>query len=335
MIDKIYKGLIFEAENFFVNKFFESKKIENAYKRCIDTILSPASKLGVLAYDTKYGQGKTFFFRLLHSYMRRNHKMNIYKEVSAKELVDIYKAGGEESLSKAIETVRNLFIDDLGEELGDGNAKSYGNSLNVLKYVILKRYELWEKKGFKLHATSNLTIEQMSQSYGGRAADRLMQITEVVSFDFSRNSFRQVKSLRPLTEAEKKANEEKLKPKDKVEKVDVIGYLNELLQEPKGVLEDKDIYYFTFILNHLIKANGLELTEPTDEELGVAEWHARQSIKHNIRTLYRHTTADVRSTKKDEALSKINNAERKKVAHLIQVKKLLMSMRDNNETFIK
>lgn len=331
---KLYKEFIFEVENFYMSQFFRSGKIDKVFNNCINIILSPDSKRGVIAYHSKYGQGKTFFFKVLHSTCKRVFNVNIYSMTSAKELVDIYKSGGEKALLEVIGD-KNLFIDDIGDELDGGKAKSYGNSMNVLRYVILKRYELWEAKGYKLHGTTNLGLTQLADSYGGRVADRMSQMNSFEEFDIlEKGSFRQVKTLRPLTEVEKQVNRDKLIQKEEVIEVDVKAYINELLQDPEVSIEDKDIYFFGFIKTYLENNNLIKISEPTIDDLAVAEWHARKSVKNKIRTLYRHTSTLVRGIKKDEALLELNKEEFTRVAGLIQVKKLLLKMKRENTKFL-
>ena len=73
-------------------------------------------------------------------------------------LVKIFVEQGEEALLKFI-SCKNLFIDDIGDEGERKVFKHFSNEMNVIRYVILKRYEFWldEEKEWKTYATTNLS----------------------------------------------------------------------------------------------------------------------------------------------------------------------------------
>lgn len=77
------------------------------------------------------------------------------------------------------------FFDDLGAE---GDAKHFGNERNVMEAIILKRYS--RLKYNCTHFTSNLSIEDLSESYGARVVDRLKEMCNVIEFPGSAKSRR-------------------------------------------------------------------------------------------------------------------------------------------------
>lgn len=200
-----YKHYKEEAEEQFLTKFLdESPKIKQTIIRALSVVLNlnkEPLKKGLMLYSKSYGQGKTLFFEIVHSRFLRKTGLNIWRKTTAKELREIYSNEGQEGLRVFI-SCRNLFIDDVGDE--EEKTKYFGDDMNVLRYVILKRYEMWTEKGFLLHLTTNLSIEEIAERYSSRVADRLLEMSEKIEFDFIDGSFRQVSSTRRLTKEEKK-----------------------------------------------------------------------------------------------------------------------------------
>ena len=304
-----YKEFIQEAEMFFVTKFITSPSIEKKFTFCLDLILNKEKDTevdynkGLLVFNPKYGQGKSFFFEILHHRIRRVYNHNIFKKTNAKELSKIYVEGGEEALLDFIK-VKNLFIDDIGDEEGVGGEKSvshFGKPLNVIRYVILKRYEQWLESGFKLYATTNLSLEDIGRLYGGRVADRLMQMAYIEEFDFlSKGSFRQIKESRRLTQAEIQASWKKLEVPEKVEQVDLVKYLNEMLDEDEDYLMHTSSWGF---IKDVMLDKGY-ITESlfddiTDEEINACELLERQGIRESLRISLKHAPNFVRDARKE------------------------------------
>lgn len=334
-IDQVYKLFKEEANHFFVSEFIESAKIEKIYKQSIRFILDPNEPRGVIAYHSKYGQGKTFLFNVLHSCWKHNFNQNLFLQTSSKELVDLYKSKGEEELNKFIQ-VKNIFIDDIGAEVKDGSAitKNFGNSMNVVEYVIFKRYELWEKKGWKFHGSSNIDINQIAKIYGGRVADRMAQMTEILEFDMIATSFRQVKKVRPLTEHEKKVNLEKYFPKkknDSVERVDMVKFLNDLIQDPEKETLNHDVYFWTFIRKYLERNDLIKYENITDKDLEAAELLARKSIRTGTEAAYKNLV--VANREKKEAYNNLDYRALMNVAKNIECRKLILKKKELNEQF--
>lgn len=64
------------------------------------------------------------------------------------------------------------------DELGEDNSvsKHYGNTVNVMEMVIMKRYYNFQDHGLITHFTTNLTPEQIEQHYGERVRSRLAEM---------------------------------------------------------------------------------------------------------------------------------------------------------------
>lgn len=332
--DQIYDAFKIEAERFYVSQFIDSEKIERTYKEAIKLVCDRNAVQGAIAYHSKYGQGKTFLFNVLHSLYKKEKNINIYKRTSSKELTELFKSQGEEELSKFID-VKNLFIDDIGAEVKDGSAitKNYGNSMNVIEYVIFKRYELWEAKGWKLHATTNIDLNQISKIYGGRVADRLVQMCKIIEFDLIKTSFRQVSKVRQLTQHEKDQNLEKYypKPKEVIQKVDMIKFLNDLITEDEKQILHYDIHFWTFIRKYLERNELIEYSEITDKHLDTAETLARQSIRNTTNAAYKNII--VADREKKAAYDRLDYKGLMLVAKNAQVRAKFIQMKNDNTKF--
>lgn len=258
-----------EAKNYFVTEFLDSETMKKTIMKALSVVLGLESIYtgkGLMLFSKTYGQGKTLFFEIVYSRIFRLKNVKPWKVVTAKDLRVLYTTKGIAEVDKVLEC-KNLFIDDLGEEEETG--KNFGDEMNVLRYVILKRYEMWINKNCMLHLTTNLNIQQIADKYDAKVADRLLGMTEIVEFDFLNGSFRQSKKARRLTDEEKK--------KPKAKKVEIIHddkYYFECLEEwaeefrKKGELAGKHWSDF-WVMYLFFKRKGLKMRDvlPEDKEL--------------------------------------------------------------------
>lgn len=128
-----------------------------------------------------FGVGKTWLMKLFQKNQRQVFFMR-----NAKQIADAFSVEGEEGLRNFVVPFKNptndsalfyqpqsgLCIDDLGTE---DMKQHYGNKLNVIGDVIEKRYAAGYV-GDLLHATTNLTAEQLSAFYGERVISRMREI---------------------------------------------------------------------------------------------------------------------------------------------------------------
>lgn len=330
----IFKLMRQEAERFYVSHFIVSPKLEGLYLESIKHVLDNNESRGVINYHSKYGQGKTFFFNVLQSALKKKYNVNIFKATSAKELIEVYKTSGETKLLEFI-TVKNLFIDDIGDELdgGDGMTKNFGNSMNVIKWVLLKRYEFWESKGWKTHATTNIDINKIATNYGGRVADRLTQMCNILEYDLIKTSFRQVSKVKQLSEKEKAANLARYYPvkTNKVERVNMIDFFNEIIREDKKTILNYDIYFWNIIRKYLERNKMIVYTEITDAHLNTAETLARQSIRNTTNATYKNII--VADREKKTAYDALDYTGLMLVAKNAQVRTKFLQMKNDNIKF--
>lgn len=340
-LNEKYDNWKWEAETFFITKFVDSKTIQETFKNCLDIVFNISGLVdvnrGIVAHNQAYGQGKTFFFNVLnHRYKRKTGK-DFFVNTSSKALVKIFKEHGEDALLEFI-TCKNLFIDDLGDEGQTKIFKHYSNEMNVLRYVVLKRYEFWDEHNWRTFITTNLSIGQIAKEYGGRAADRLKQMCHMVSFGFlgGGKSFRQYSGTRKLT-----AEEIKLRWKcvDDVmsqiikEKVDVISYLNEMLKEDDLYLAINDFSRWSFIKPYMLERNLIDIDNIDDETWKAAEMLAIYDAGSSVRGKLKHAGEAIVAVKAKKARDGVKTSKVNYIAECIVTKKAFIELKEKNYVF--
>lgn len=255
-----------EAEAYFLTTFLDgSPKIKERITEALNVVLNldkKPIKKGLIVYSKSWGQGKTLFFEIIYNRVFRLSGKRLFKKTTAKELREVYTKNGLAGLKEFI-SCRDLFIDDLGDE--EEEAKHFGDDLNVLKFVLLNRYEMWINKNFQLYLTTNLSINEIAERYDGRVADRLMQMTETVEFDFIEGSFRQVKNSRRLSEQEKK-KEVKQEAKKQNYDNDYLIYLDRMAEEVRQEIDLVAHWSDFWVMYLFFERKGFELRKPTEED---------------------------------------------------------------------
>lgn len=347
-LKKMYDGFVEEAENFFVSKFITSPTIEKEYSDCIDILFNVTKTVdsgrGIIAFNQKYGQGKSFFFDVVnHRFKRLSGGHNYFKKVTAKDLAQLYVStkNGDDPQQKLIEfiSVKRLFIDDIGDEGENKVFHNYANELNVIRFVLLKRYELWIEKGWKTYGTTNLTIDQLAKSYDGRVSDRLLQMCYWREYKFLKDgSFRQISETRKLTQPEIEKNLMKHKaPEPIVEKVNLEKYFNELILEPMEYFTGKDISFWTFVKDYLIKKQLLikkDFEIISEEDLDNSEAYLKNDVREYVKSKYRHAPGDVRQNEVEKALKKIRKKEIFNVAENRVARMKFMELKESKHNFV-
>lgn len=346
--EEIFENFKIEAENFFVTKLITGEKLKEEYINCIDILYGISGTVdnnrGIIAFNKDYGQGKSFFFEVVNHANRRIKGKNLFVKTTAKEICDHYlncpkKEDPIKWLNKFI-YVKNLFIDDIGEELKDGQYRIiYGNKLNVIRYVLLRRYELWIEKGWKLFGTTNLSIYDIAQNYDGRVSDRLQEMTYWREFKFiSNGTFRQMKQTRRLTQQEIKENWKKFLPNRKEdEKVDLVKYFNELINEPDEYFKDKDNSFWSFTKDFLIDNNYLtteDFNVINESSLEGSEMLLKSEVRRSTKKRMKHAGYTVVSNAINNAISEITQKDIWNNAENIIAKQKFMELREQKHVFI-
>lgn len=342
-LNTAYENFKEEAELFFVSKFVDSSKISEAFKNCLDICFNITKTVdatkGIIASSSHYGQGKTFFFDVLQHRYRRKFGRNFFVKTSAKELAAIYTTADKNTnpqiaLDKFIKC-KNLFIDDIGEEGSNKTFYHYSNSLNVITYVLLKRYEYWRDRGWKTYGTTNLTKSELSTEYGGRVMDRIEQMCYLQSFSFvaGGKSFRQFKDVRTLSSEEAKANLERLRVQEVKESIDVVGYLNDLLDEDEDYLMIKDWNRWSFVKPYLLERKLVDLSLYDEEMLERAEKLAIMEAKDSSKSSLKHAGDTLQKVISKKAGKTVNRDDKFRILECLLVRDAFLALRTRKYRF--
>jgi DNA replication protein DnaC len=150
-------------------------------------VSNPSLSKGILLAGN-FGVGKTW----LMSLFRKNNRQ-VYHVEEAKSIAKAYHVGGEEAIEKHYNKVKNAFndptvlyqefsglcIEDVGAEDIKNN---YGNKTNVIGDIMESRY-VNKCLGPFFHGTTNLTVSQLEQFYGGRVISRLRESVNLIELD--------------------------------------------------------------------------------------------------------------------------------------------------------
>lgn len=345
-LKKCFNNFKQEVEMFFMTKFVSGSVLENKYSECLDIIYNVTGTKdltrGIFAFNVKYGQGKSFFFEVTNHRHRRKYGKNLFKMTTARELCHIYtscpQGKNPEDLLLEFINCKRLFIDDIGDELKDGKERShYSNRLNVIRFVLLKRYELWIQKGWRTYGTTNLTIEQIGENYDGRVADRLLQMTYFFEFKFlSSGSFRQIEETRKLTPQEIENNKNKLKTRKKIELPDLEKYFNELIDEHDSYFENKDVSFWSFVKSYLMSKDLLnqnDFDKIDEKTLDASELLLRRDTRESSRIVLKHAPGNVRMAGVDRAMEQITKKSIFETAENIVARKKFMELRIKKHVF--
>lgn len=151
-------------------------------------VWNPSLEKGIFLAGN-FGAGKTWMMRLFQQNQRQ-----CYAIKPAKDIASGFRASDEpeEYLASLVPNVVNAYndamvfyqphlglcIDDIGTEDIKVN---FGNKANVIGDLIEMKYNE-RVYGLCLHATTNLTAEELNQYYGGRVVSRMREIFNFIEF---------------------------------------------------------------------------------------------------------------------------------------------------------
>lgn len=72
--------------------------------------------------------------------------------------------------------VERIF-DDLGEE--ETTVVDFGNRISIMAHILNERYK-WKQNGVITHITTNLTMDQVQDRYGGRIESRIAEVFNIM-----------------------------------------------------------------------------------------------------------------------------------------------------------
>lgn len=131
------------------------------------------------------GCGKTTIFKILSAVLTNLQVPN--KFVSMSTVVRDYQTNGLAGIDYLFENPqingygvvipkpKVIFLDDIGIE---SVQQHYGNKLNLVDYIVHSRYDIWKTKpSLKLHLSTNLNKEEMSERYDKRTISRIAEMS--------------------------------------------------------------------------------------------------------------------------------------------------------------
>jgi len=87
-----------------------------------------------------------------------------------------YKVKGADYLDRIID-LPCLVINDAGAE---SILNDYGTTRNLIADILLLRYRLYQRKGFKTYLTTNMSWEKLGQHYGSKLSDRFKEMFNAI-----------------------------------------------------------------------------------------------------------------------------------------------------------
>lgn len=111
------------------------------------------------------GCGKSFLYKLIQKVLPPSKRFVIINTI---DVVTDFKTNGEGALSKYLG--RNIVFDDLGFEKPGVH---FGDKVDVIDYLVYKRFIEFESSGTLTSFISNLSLSQIEDRYNERTIDRM------------------------------------------------------------------------------------------------------------------------------------------------------------------
>lgn len=130
------------------------------------------------------GRGKTLLMKTAKIFLSQLEKFGAKNE-GIKLVVSCKKIVREVAETKTIKPIKKFTkhvycFDDLGFEQ---SYRLFGNDIDVMREILVERYDNFTRYGLVTHATSNLTPQQITEKYGHRIGSRFAQMFNVIYLD--------------------------------------------------------------------------------------------------------------------------------------------------------
>jgi len=134
------------------------------------------------------GSGKTLLMRFMNECFINEYK---YQIIPCDIITDRVRKEGVGALERyqrtrtANDKPNTILFDDLGIE---SKAKYYGDVINPMYDLILKRYRLFSENNLLTHFTTNLKPDEWEDYYDVRTASRLKEMCNIIVLGGKQNS---------------------------------------------------------------------------------------------------------------------------------------------------
>lgn len=146
-----------------------------------------------------FGTGKTFIFDVLLHFVRKTPEIRHmrFQKIVAYGIESDFNVSGYKNLekikSKFIKEhygytsdrnqLNHLLIDDLGSE--DGKASHFGTQTDIVKNILMHRYDIFRDHKVVTHLTTNLKPSEIREHYGERVYSRFLEMFNDIVIDGS------------------------------------------------------------------------------------------------------------------------------------------------------
>lgn len=129
------------------------------------------------------GVGKTSLIRIFREILHQESKFQLKpcRDVSfefSKEGADVIFKYSKHCFKKDY-TPRTVCFDDLGLE---PNASFFGIKANIMREIILSRYDMFISNRMITHFTTNFDVDEIEANYGFEVRSRIREMCNVISF---------------------------------------------------------------------------------------------------------------------------------------------------------
>jgi hypothetical protein len=136
-----------------------------------------------IVLNGKVGCGKTAIMTLFRLFLSNEQRYQIKscRNISfqfIKQGYDVINDYSKVSLNNPYSS--NYCFDDLGTEK---SLRHFGNECNVMREIILSRYDSFISHKIITHITTNLNSSEIEEFYGTRVRSRMREMFNLVSFD--------------------------------------------------------------------------------------------------------------------------------------------------------
>lgn len=167
------------------NPAFENYYNDKTDKQCFDGELS--LKKGIYLVGN-VGSGKTLILELINKMLEVKFMI-----VACDIITDNVRIDGVGSYSKYCKIYKdnsdtelnNILFDDLGVE---SKAKYYGDVINPMYDILMRRYRAFCNHGVKTHFTSNVGLNDLVSTYDIRFESRIKEMCNIIKLGGSAKS---------------------------------------------------------------------------------------------------------------------------------------------------